>query len=112
MTKVFVASHPTEAHLIAGLLGSGGILTEVQGEALFATRGEVPVTPATLPTVWVVDDAQVEDALRILRDRSPEHSGGASTDAPWTCPKCGETVEAQFTSCWSCGASRPGSEAL
>lgn len=111
MTKVFVANHPTEAHLIAGLLGSGGILAEVQGEALFATRGEVPVTPATLPSVWVVDDAQVEDALQMLRERSAEHSGGCSTDAPWTCPKCGETVEPQFTSCWHCGTSRPGTEA-
>ncbi len=111
MTKVFVANHPTEAYLIVGLLGSGGILAEVRGEALFATRGEVPVTPATLPSVWVVNDAQVEDALEMLRARSAEDSGRLSSAAPWTCSRCGETVEPQFTSCWHCGAGKPDSEA-
>ncbi|MHC4331384.1 MAG: DUF7577 domain-containing protein, partial [Planctomycetota bacterium] len=27
-------------------------------------------------------------------------------DTPWTCPNCGEEVEAQFTNCWKCGANR------
>ena len=26
---------------------------------------------------------------------------------PWTCPKCGEAIEPQFTECWNCGASKP-----
>jgi hypothetical protein len=26
----------------------------------------------------------------------------------WTCPKCGEKVEGQFDSCWSCGTKRDG----
>ncbi|MCX6924445.1 MAG: hypothetical protein NT154_14705 [Verrucomicrobia bacterium] len=25
----------------------------------------------------------------------------------WTCPDCGEQLEAQFHSCWNCGANRP-----
>ncbi|MCS0464278.1 DUF2007 domain-containing protein, partial [Burkholderia mallei] len=26
--------------------------------------------------------------------------------APWRCARCGETLDAQFTACWHCGASR------
>ena len=25
----------------------------------------------------------------------------------WTCPKCGEKVEAQFDVCWKCGQAKP-----
>jgi hypothetical protein len=108
MTKVFVAQHPTEAHLVAGLLGSGGILTEVRGEALFGARGEVPVTPATLPSVWVLDDRQVDEALKILQGRLTEPPTGISADQSWKCSECGETVEPGFTTCWNCGAIGPG----
>ncbi len=27
----------------------------------------------------------------------------------WTCPKCGETVEGQFSSCWKCGTEAASS---
>jgi hypothetical protein len=106
MKKVFVANHPTEAHLVAGLLEAEGIAAEVQGEALFSARGEVPVTPGTLPSVWV-DDAQVTAALEILRDRAGEAQAGAGAEPPWLCPDCGETVEPQFSACWNCDAARP-----
>jgi len=107
MTKVFVAQHPTEAHMVAGLLATGGIQAEVRGEALFSARGEIPVTPATLPSVWVLDDEQVDDALQFLRNRPIEAPPEASAGLPWTCSGCSETVEAQFTACWNCGAAKP-----
>lgn len=103
MTKVFVANHPTEAHMVAGLLQSQGIGSHVQGEALFAARGEVPITPSTLPSVWVDDDAQVEAALAIIKSRPTDQMG---VERPWTCQGCGETVEAQFTVCWNCQTAR------
>jgi len=94
---VFIAQHPTEAHLVVGLLASQGIAAEVRGEPLFSVRGEVPVTPSTLPTVWVLEDSQAEPALALIRDRA------ASAEQPWTCASCGETVEPQFSVCWKCG---------
>jgi hypothetical protein len=106
MTKVFVAQHPTEAHLVAGLLTSQGIVAEVRNESLFNVRGEVPVTPATLPTVWVIDDKDVESAREILRDQAPAAPGSAA-EAPWTCHVCGEPVEPQFEACWNCNTPRP-----
>jgi hypothetical protein len=110
MTKVFTAQHPTEAHLVAGLLASQGIGAEVQNEALFNVRGEVPVTPATLPTVWVVNDQDASSALEILRDYEPGHpatSSAGASEVAWTCPSCGEQVEAQFEACWNCNTPRP-----
>ena len=106
MTKVFVAQHPAEAHLIAGLLTSSGIESEVRGEALFSARGEVPVTPATLPSVWVLDDGRAGEALQILEVRAAELAAGSVAGPPWNCENCGETVEGQFTACWNCNAER------
>jgi hypothetical protein len=68
MTKVLTANHPTEAHLAAGFLESHGITAEVRGAALFSARGEVPVTPDTLPSVWVASDADAARARQLLDD--------------------------------------------
>ena len=32
MTRVFVARHPTEAHLVAEFLGAEGITAEIRGD--------------------------------------------------------------------------------
>jgi hypothetical protein len=69
MKKVFVARNPAEAHLVRGLLESRGIHAEVRGEALWGTRGETPLTPDTLPTVWV-DELQASEAARIVEEYS------------------------------------------
>jgi hypothetical protein len=108
MTQVFIAQHPTEAHLVAGLLVSQGIGAEVRGESLFNVRGEVPVTPATLPTVWVIDDRDADSAREILRDQRPAASADVSAEPPWKCANCGEQVEPQFVACWNCNSVRTG----
>ena len=100
MKKVFLAQHPTEAHLIAGFLESHGIPSRVKGEPLFSARGIAQMTPDTLPSVWVLDDMHVDEALELLRGR-PAAPGGC-----WTCGRCGQTVEPQFTACWQCGQQR------
>lgn len=70
MKQVFVAQNPAEAHLVKGLLESRGVRAEVRGEALWGTRGETPLTPDTLPTVWVLDDKQAPEALLIVKEYS------------------------------------------
>lgn len=106
MTRVLTAQHPTEAHLV-GLLRSGGIEAEVRGEALFTSRGEVPVTPSTLPSVWIIDDALADDARQILEAHASQVRSDVGAGQSWQCANCGETIEPQFTSCWHCEASRP-----
>jgi hypothetical protein len=68
--QVFVARDPTEAYLVKGMLESRGIGAEVRGEGLWGTRGETPLTPDTLPTVWVLDDAHAPEAVRIVKEYS------------------------------------------
>jgi hypothetical protein len=70
MKQVFVAQNPAEAHLVRGLLETRGIQAEVRGEELWGTRGETPLTFDTLPTVWVVDDLQVPEAMSALEEYS------------------------------------------
>jgi len=106
MIKIFTAQHPTEAHLVKGLLETEGIVAEVQGERLFAVRGEVPITEDTLPTVWV-DDASAERAVAIIEDYARRNAPADTLDTPWRCPSCAELVEPQFESCWKCGTDRP-----
>jgi hypothetical protein len=101
MRKVFVAQHPTEAHLIRGVLEAEGIEARVLGDSLFSIRGATPITPETLPSVWVVDDADEARAHAVLRSgRDIE----ADRNLAWICPKCGERVAAHFGTCWNCGA--------
>jgi hypothetical protein len=107
LKQVYVAHHPTEAHLVKGLLEANGITAVVRGESLFGARGEVPSTADTLPSVWVEDE---NEALR-ARDVMSEYERGRTPEKPdmaWICPACSERIEAQFTECWHCGAGRPG----
>jgi hypothetical protein len=106
MKQVFVARNPTEAHLVKGVLETRGILTEVRGEALWGTRGETPLTPDTLPTVWVLDDLQAPEAARIVEEYFSSVSASGQAQG-WRCPICGEQLEPQFSECWKCGASHP-----
>ncbi len=105
MQKIFSAQHPTEAHLVRGILESHGISCEVQGENLFSVRGEIPITEETAPTVWIHEDAQKEDAVALIRELE-ESKLKDDTRGPWICASCEEESEGQFTECWSCGTSR------
>jgi len=60
-------------------------------------------SPADLVTGSASETAPASNALGHL---SPEMSATQS----WTCSKCGETVDAGFLVCWSCGTSIEGVE--
>ena len=107
MKQVFVAQHPTEAHLVRGLLETNGITAVVRGESLFSARGEAPATPDTLPSVCVVDDSDAPRALAVLSEYGSSAVKAGSHETAWVCPACGERIESQFTECWNCGASQP-----
>ncbi len=107
MKKVFVAKHPAEAHLVRGLLEAEGIRAEVQGESLFGARGQAPVTPDTLPTVWIAVDEDLPRATELLAGFDKWDVPPQAESETWSCPQCGERVEGQFQQCWRCGAERP-----
>ena len=106
MKKIYTANDPAEAHLVRGIVESHGIKCEVRGEQLFGSRGELPVTMETLPSVWIFDDNEYQRAIELIEaydSRNKETTEGA---AVWRCSKCGEESESQFTQCWNCGSSR------
>jgi hypothetical protein len=105
MTRVYLARDPQEAHLLVGLLKSHGIEAVVQGEELWGVRGELPFGASSAPSLWVAEEDALKAREIVLSAPRQVEPGGK----PWTCAKCGERLEAQFTSCWNCGAGRPES---
>jgi Putative prokaryotic signal transducing protein len=104
MKRIHNARHAAEAHLVRGFLESCGIAAVVRGEWLAGGFGELPLDVCG---VWITNDAQLDEADRLLRDFLHGRPGSAEAGAPWQCPRCGETGEGQFTACWQCGAARP-----
>ncbi|MCY4078240.1 MAG: DUF2007 domain-containing protein [Acidobacteria bacterium] len=94
LAQVAHVRHVLEAH---------GIECRIQGEYRSGAVGEIPPSEAW-PELWVVDPADAVEAQRLV----DEAIQGAETDAPgWTCSRCGEPNEGQFSACWKCGTDRP-----
>ena len=104
MKQLHAARHAVEAHLIRGFLISHGIEAEVRGEFLTSGWGELPVDVCS---VWVADDAQFDAANELLVTFLKGNYARLYSGERWTCPRCGEQLEGQFTQCWSCGAAKP-----
>lgn len=96
-----------DARFVQGLLGREGIEADVEGEDLPEPTG------TALPTVWVRDEdvARAEPIVQEYRRREvARHQAPETARETWTCPRCGEIVEEQFTNCWNCGSAKPGTE--
>ena len=102
MIRVWRAYNVVEATHLRNVLESAGIRAILRNENLIRLAGEVPFDQ-TWPEVWIMDDAQATEAFTLLQEvRRPQHRQPA-----WTCPRCGEWLEGQFTSCWNCASVRP-----
>ncbi len=106
MKQVYSARNEIDAHLVKGFLDEQGIECVVQGAALASILGEIPVTPDTSPSLWVRDE-EFDRATDAIAGFKAEAKPAQPAGKPWTCPQCGESIEAQFTECWSCGESQP-----
>ncbi len=88
------------AGMFRELLATEGVACLVRNEQLSTAIGEIPFVEC-FPELWVIDDEIYPRAKLLLEawlKQSPEV-------APWTCPQCGEEIDGQFSSCWSCGSS-------
>ena len=106
MQQVYSARDLAEAHFVKGLLEQVQIAAIVQGGPLQAVLGEIPVTPESLPSVWVRED-DLDRANSIIQEMKQGGPAATHAQASWTCPKCGEVLEGQFTTCWNCGTEQP-----
>ena len=107
MMKLFEAQHHAEAHFIQGLLQTAGIPAEVRGESLFTTVEGGSAISGMRPSVWILEDQQQARAKEILSNYTSGVGVPNYSEGPWQCPKCGETHEPQFASCWKCGTTIP-----
>lgn len=134
MKKLFSAADPMEAHFVRGLLETAGIAADIQGEALWNARGELPFGPNASPTIFV-NEEDFERAQAVITEYEwksktvPTHCPACDYDLsqspgpacpecgwqfrrqmelpPWQCPNCEQKLDAQFTDCWNCGTERP-----
>jgi len=97
LKRVYSSHNLAAVHHFRNLLQVEGIRAVVKNEFLASAMGELPPAECQ-PEVWVLHDFDASKAEEILRRES--RSG-----PDWAC-RCGESSEAQFTHCWSCGAAR------
>ena len=109
LKKVYVARGPGDAHVLRGLLESEGVRVVVRGDDFVPLQGGGLFHVETRPSVWVLDDEHFQRAREIADDYARRSGEAPEVSAEtWTCPSCGEHVEAQFTACWMCGNERDG----
>lgn len=97
MRKIHTAESLVEVAHLRNILESAGITCLVRNDRLGGVAGEIPFLECW-PELWIREPGQelrarglIEQALR------PRPTGGS-----WTCPRCGELLEAQFSECWRC----------
>jgi hypothetical protein len=96
MKKLFSSAQSTELELFRNILADAGIVAEVR-------NGDVTVFPPPVDEeLWVSDEDYPRAAELLTAWERPDRIASEA----WTCPRCGERVEAQFSSCWKCGTER------
>jgi hypothetical protein len=99
MKRVYRAASLVQVAHARNILLTAGIQSELRNQYLAGALGDLPLLE-TWPQLYV-DDVDEHYALSALARAARDTSGPA-----WSCAQCGERLEPQFTSCWSCGASR------
>jgi hypothetical protein len=105
MITSFKAWNLREAHLLQGYLEARGVPCRVVGGAHHSVRGELPI-PDFQPQVQLEDGTQAALAQELV-DAYFRELREEPTGEPWTCPSCGESIEAPFAACWKCGTEMP-----
>jgi putative signal transducing protein len=98
---VFSSLNLVELHHLKNLLESAGIGCHIQRELLSRLAGEIPFPECAAQLVVERPEDEVSAEVIVREFGRPAKPG-----APWTCGRCGERLEAQFTACWRCGAAR------
>ncbi|MGH7940024.1 MAG: DUF2007 domain-containing protein [Limisphaerales bacterium] len=99
---IFTCADLVTVSELKDMLEAADISCFINNEFASTLAGAVPQAEC-MPELWIADDSREAEAVQIKKDwLSPRPHG-----SPWTCPKCGEQSEPQFTSCWKCGTARP-----
>lgn len=103
MKRVFTANTMSaDQEIVKSLLEEAKIACMIRNENLSTALGELPFMECS-PEIWIMNDDDYPRAKEIV---DAWRNAAIENHASWVC-RCGETVEGQFTSCWSCGKDRP-----
>jgi len=103
MKQVYIASDMIDAELFKDYLLTLRITAIVKGAMLTGIIGEIPTN--TYPTVWIDDERDYALARKAVVNYEHENMKSANGEK-WSCLQCGESIEPQFSQCWSCGQDR------
>ena len=107
LKKIYRARGPGDAHVLKSLLEAEGIRAVIRGDAFVPLQGGGLFGVDTRPSVWVLADEHYARARNVADGYAAgEGPSPTSVAAEWSCPHCGEEMEAQFTECWKCGGRR------
>ena len=106
MKRVFASQDPAALIIVRDLLAQEEIETRILNEMTASVLGQVPSLP-TMPEVWVLHDEDEPAARKIVRRYESGEIRDELPREPWECPRCGETIEGQFTQCWRCEEDDP-----
>ena len=87
MRQIYIAQDPVEAR---------GITAVVSGEDISLTDS----------CVWVTEDVPFEVVQEVMLTASHKPIWVETSLESWSCPGCGERIEAQFSVWWQCGTSQ------
>jgi len=81
---------------VKNIIESHDIKTFIKNEFAQGAIGEVSAIDSW-PELWVLDDADFEQAMEILESSQKIMSGD-----DWRCNHCSETNDPSFEICWNC----------
>ncbi len=96
MKKLFSSPDSAELELLKNMLADAGIECELRNSDV----SRIMPAPPFYEELWVSEEEYPKASELLASWQRPTRIGY------WTCPKCGEKVEDQFSSCWNCGATR------
>jgi len=103
MKKIYGSHDPILVAQLREVLEANHIACLTRNDFLLGAAGELPPTECW-PEIWVLEDFQAEQARELVQAFLQAAEQPAR---PWTCPGCGEQVDAPFSQCWRCGFERP-----
>ena len=101
---IFTDPSVVPCDMLKGMLEGSGIRVLIKNELGSGGVGLGNPIPSMIslvfawPEVWVGDD-DYEVAAAIVADMKKAQT---STQSPWKCKRCGETVDAELSACWKC----------
>lgn len=101
MKLLYASSDFAFVGYLRGVLDDAGIRCIVKNEHLIGAVGELHANELEL---WVLDAGDFAPAERLLNGLMQQQPA----EGEWTCERCGERMEAQFTACWACEGGSSG----